>query len=251
MIKDIRPGHGLTVYVIITVMMTCFCCVSLGMPTVAGMIDGEGLSSSGGVSGYTEPVIRTAEAITNYGAMAVMAGVYLVISGLLMFSVFKWFKTLVDRILKEDKDKWKSVSEDISKQTAMLVQVFEAHKEETELRITNVSGLAFDLAMEQACHIVWTTHRLNHIEDKEAVLSKVRVAVSNIHEERLRKFNAFTYRGVRLSKYCEAGWVEQVTDMVMAEIYNPDGEDEERTRAAMKMLYQNIRMDFLTNIERA
>ena len=79
---------------------------------------------------------------------------------------------------------------------------------------------------------------------KTATAEKIRKSLKVLHEDRNSRFDTFTYRGERLSAYCNKEWVEQVAAVVENEIYHEDGENNGRAFTNVKLAYDNIKTDF-------
>ncbi len=130
----------------------------------------------------------------------------------------------------------------------MLRTISEGLKVETQLRIRNLSGFAFDLSVQQVCHLIKSIREQNHIDDHEATARKIRNLLHNIHEDRKSRFDAFSYRGKSLSLYCNPEWIESVAQVIESELYNPHGEDSKRAFTNVKMVYDDIKLDFYHKI---
>ena len=48
-------------------------------------------------------VTEMAKGISDYGAMAIMAAIYLLLSASMMIAIFKWFKTIINQILEDNR----------------------------------------------------------------------------------------------------------------------------------------------------
>jgi hypothetical protein len=52
----------------------------------------------------TQQSLQTAESISNYGLMTVIAAFFVVLSAIMMVAVFLWFKSIINRIIKQQDD---------------------------------------------------------------------------------------------------------------------------------------------------
>ncbi len=193
-------------------------------------------------------VTEMAKGISDYGAMAIMAAIYLLLSASMMIAIFKWFKTIINQILEDNRRHVEQTVAEERKQTEMLIDISEGLRAETQLRIQNLANLAFDLSVEQVCRVIKKVREVNHIVDHEATSQRIRKLITNIHDERNNRFSHFTYKGRRLYEYCTDEWVEQVATVVESEIYHPNGPDNKRAFSNVKMVYDDIRNDFFHNI---
>ena len=189
-------------------------------------------------------VTEVAKGISDYGMMAVTAAIYLLLSAAMMIAIFKWFKTIINRILGQQTESMKQLAEIQSENNRMLKYMSDGLKTETMLRIRNLTGFAFDLSVEQVCRLVKRIRKENHIADRQSTATKIRKCLQVIHDDRNSRFDPFTYGGKPLSDYCNKKWVEDVAKVVESEIYNEDGENNARAYTNIKLAYDNIKTDF-------
>ena len=189
-------------------------------------------------------VTEVAKGISDYGMMAVTAAIYLLLSAAMMIAIFKWFKTIINRILGQQTESMKQLAEIQSENNRMLKFMSDGLKTETMLRIRNLTGFAFDLSVEQVCRLVKRIRKENHIADRQTTATKIRKCLQVIHDDRNSRFDPFTYGGKPLSDYCNKKWVEDVAKVVESEIYNEDGENNARAYTNIKLAYDNIKTDF-------
>lgn len=189
-------------------------------------------------------VTEVAKGISDYGALTIMAAFYLVLSAALMMTIFKWFKNIINQIMSDNKSNLEGVLAETRKQNELLNDLVEGLRPETQLRIMNLTGFAFDLSVEQVCRLIKRIREENHIENKEVTLEKIHKALTVMYEDRSRRFDTFTFRGVKLSKYCNHEWIGQVAKVVENEIYNVDGANNKRAFTNVKLAYDNIKTDF-------
>lgn len=189
-------------------------------------------------------VSEVAKGISDYGMMAVTAAIYLLLSAAMMIAIFKWFKTIINRILGQQTESMKQLAEIQSENNRMLKFMSDGLKTETMLRIRNLTGFAFDLSVEQVCRLVKRIRKENHIADRQSTATKIRKCLQVIHDDRNSRFDPFTYGGKPLSDYCNKKWVEDVAKVVESEIYNEDGENNARAYTNIKLAYDNIKTDF-------
>lgn len=191
-----------------------------------------------------QQITELAKGITDYGMTAIVGAVYIAISALMMVAIFKWFKNIINQILEDNKKGMKDLLDETRKQNDMLYDLSDGLRTETQLRIRNISGFAFDLAIEQVCQIIQKVRKENHIADRAATEKKIRTLLTNIHEDRKSRFDPFTYRGRCLSDYTNKQWIDKVSNVVESEIYNEQGADNARAYTNVKMVYDDIKLDF-------
>lgn len=193
-------------------------------------------------------VTEVAKGISDLGLMAVTAAFFLLLSAAMMIAIFRWFKNIINDMIQEQKNVMKDITEETRKQNDMLQDISEGLRTETQLRIRNLTGFAFDLTVEQVCRLIKRVRKENHIIDHEATAEKIRKSLKVIHEDRNSRFDPFTYHGKPLSDFCAPEWVEDVAKVVESEIYNEDGENNARAYTNVKLAYDNIKTDFYQRI---
>lgn len=193
-------------------------------------------------------VTEVAKGISDLGLMAVTAAFFLLLSATMMIAIFRWFKNIINDMIQEQKNGMKDLTEETRKQNDMLQDISEGLRTETQLRIRNLTGFAFDLTVEQVCRLIKRVRKENHIIDHEATAEKIRKSLKVIHEDRNSRFDPFTYHGKPLSDFCAPEWVEDVAKVVESEIYNEDGENNARAYTNVKLAYDNIKTDFYQRI---
>ena len=193
-------------------------------------------------------VTEIAKGVSDYGLMAVTAAFFLLLSAAMMIAIFRWFKNIINDMIQEQKNGMKDLTEETRKQNDMLQDISEGLRTETQLRIRNLTGFAFDLTVEQVCRLIKRVRKENHIIDHEATAEKIRKSLKVIHEDRNSRFDPFTYHGKPLSDFCAPEWVEDVAKVVESEIYNEDGENNARAYTNVKLAYDNIKTDFYQRI---
>lgn len=193
-------------------------------------------------------VTEVAKGISDLGLMAVTAAFFLLLSAAMMIAIFRWFKNIINDMIQEQKNGMKDLTEETRKQNDMLQDISEGLRTETQLRIRNLTGFAFDLTVEQVCRLIKRVRKENHIIDHEATAEKIRKSLKVIHEDRNSRFDPFSYHGKPLSDFCAPEWVEDVAKVVESEIYNEDGENNARAYTNVKLAYDNIKTDFYQRI---
>lgn len=189
-------------------------------------------------------ITQVAKGISDYGMMAITAAFFLLLSAAMMVALFRWFKSIIEQMMQDQKDSMHNLAEETRKQNDMLQDISEGLRPETLLRIRNLTGFAFDLSIEQVCRLIKRVREENHIIDHEATAAKIRKSLLVIHNDRNSRFDSFTYRGKSISEFCSSAWVEDVAKIVESEIYNEDGANNARAYTNIKLAYDNIKTDF-------
>lgn len=190
-----------------------------------------------------QQVTEVAKDVSDFGMLAVSAAFFLVLSATMMVAIFKWFKSMINRML-EQQESLRQMLDIMQDSNAAIKALAERLQPETQLRIRNLTGFAFDLSVEQVCRLIKRVRTENHIVDHEATAIKIRKSLKVIHDDRNSRFDPFTYRGKPLSNFCSSSWVEDVAKVVESEIYNEDGENNARAYTNVKLAYDNIKTQF-------
>lgn len=190
-----------------------------------------------------QQVTEVAKGVSDYGFMVMTASFFLLLSALMMVTIFKWFKSMINRMMAQQDSLHDLLS--IMQESAIdQKRLIERLEPETMLRIRNLTGFAFDLSVEQVCRLIKRIRKENHIVNKEATQKKIRKSVQVIHDDRKSKFDPFLYNGKSLSEYCNESWIDDISKVVEDEIYNEDGENNSRAYTNVKLAYDKIRTDF-------
>lgn len=192
----------------------------------------------------TQQAMEVAKGISEYGMMAVTAAFFLLLSAAMMVAIFKWFKSIISQMMQDNKASLQELAKTTNAQNDMLQDISEGLRTETQLRIRNLSGFAFDLSVEQVCRLIKRVREENHIADKEATALKIRKSLQVIHNDRNSRFDPFTYHGRPLSDFCNDDWIENVAKVVENEIYHEDGANNARAYTNVKLAYDDIKTDF-------
>lgn len=191
----------------------------------------------------TDDAMTIAHGISELGMMAITAAFFLLLSALLWVACFRWFKSIIDNMIKGNTQMVSDLLVETRKQNDMLTDISEGLRPETQLRIKHTTGVFFDLAIEKVCRIVKKVREENHIVDKEATRSKIHTLILNIHDDRSSRFDCFNYRGKKLSSYINPEWVEWVAEVVEREVYS-DTVNHGRAYTNVQAVYERIKIDF-------
>lgn len=192
----------------------------------------------------TDRILDAARGIGDYGAVAMMAAAFLVLSVGLMGACFAWFRSLVNGIVRDNRSSMKELLDQTRMQNELLSDISEGLRPETLMRIKNIGSVFFDLSKERVCRLIKKIREENHIADRAATGVKIRTLLRNIHDDRNARFDSFTYRGRRLSTYTDPAWVEKIAAVVETELYHTDGPNNGRAFTNVSMAYDNVKLDF-------
>ena len=195
-------------------------------------------------------ITQVAQGISEVGFLAISAGAFVLLSVIMMITMWLWFRSLINSILGENKKTMSGLLSETQKQNAMLADLSESIRPATLLRIKNLSSVCFELSKEQVLRIIAKVRKENNIKDKERTAKKIRNLLRNLHDDRNSRFDNDTYRGRKLSTYTKDEWIEQVAQVVEAEIYNENGANDDRARSNVGLAYDDIKIDFYHNLQK-
>lgn len=193
--------------------------------------------------------LSVARGISEYGILVVVAAFFLVLAGGTMVWHMKSYRKLMDSVVKDFADSIDSVRDIAERNRQTMADIAEALTPETRLRVENLAGVCFDLAIEKVCRIIKRIREENHIANREATAAKIRAQLTNLYEERNTRFDFYTWRGRRLSSFCPREWVERIARVVEGELYNEAGPNNRRAYTNVRTAYEGIRLDFLERID--
>lgn len=195
-----------------------------------------------------QQTLSLAESINEYGIMIVICAIFLSLASGLMVACFKWFKSVIERIIGDFSSQLENLQDLAQKSNERIIDIAEGLVSETKLSIKTISGVFFDLAVFEVCKMIKRIRQENHIVDRKATQNKIHTLLKNLHEDRNSRLDNFHYRGKELSEYSNPQWIEWVAKVVESELYNEAGENDDRAYTNVKAVYDNIKLDFYHHI---
>lgn len=195
------------------------------------------------------PIIETAKGITDYGALAVMGACFILISVVGQWTIFKWFKSIIDQVIQNNSCTMDELLAETKSQNEALADIAGGLRSKTLLEIKDISKTCFDLSVERVCRIIKRVKEENNIADNEATKKKVRMLLTNLHDDRNSRFDNHHYHGKPLSHYTTIEWIDWVQDVVLKEVY-AEKQNNGRAYTNVTAVYDKIKIDFyhkLTN----
>lgn len=199
--------------------------------------------------GETTQLVEVAKGISDYGALAVMGAAFIIISVITQWSIFRWFKTIVDNMLKNTSCTMDELLIETKTQNEQLADIAEGLRSKTLLEIKDITKTCFDLAIERVCRIIRKVKEENNISDVESTKAKINSLLTNLHEDRNSRFDNHTFHGRPLSSYTSKEWIDWVQEVVEKEVYNKK-QNNNRARTNVSTVYDRIKLDLyhrLTN----
>lgn len=182
--------------------------------------------------------------MADYGVAFTFSAVALVVGVAMIFWFLKRAEKSLNVFTTRINDNIDRLLTENQHQTDVLNDLVEGLRTETQLRIRNLSGFAFDLSMEQVSRMLKKVREQNHISDKQATAVKIRNLLQVIHDDRNSRFDPFTYHGKPLSHYCDQSWVEEVAKVVEGELYHVEGANNARAWSNIQNVYGRIKTEF-------
>lgn len=194
-----------------------------------------------------EATLKIAKGIHEYGVTVIVCSIFIILSGVLMITCFRWFKSIIESIMNNYSNQLQRLYEISNKNGEVLVDIAEGLISETILRVKTISEAIFEVHLHKCRDLVVRIKEENNIQNKEATKKKIHTLVKNQFDDIITKFSYFTFKGKPLSHYVkEEEWVSIVSKTVEGEVYqevNPD-----RTYTNLKMVYDNIKLEFYQNL---
>lgn len=192
--------------------------------------------------------VEVARGISDYGMMAITCAFFLLLSSSLMIACFRWFKSIINKIMSSNTATLTELLEETRKQNEMLEEISEGSRSETLLRLKTISSAFFDISVEKVCRIIKKVREENHVIDREKTLLKIKTLVENIHADRDSKLDCFSFKGKKLPFYTSPDWVDWVVMVVESEIYNESGANNGRAYTNVQAVYDRIKIDFYNKL---
>lgn len=189
-----------------------------------------------------EEIVSVARGISDYGALAVLSASFILISVITQFSIFRWFKNIIDGLIKNTSCAIDDLLKETKMQNEQLTDIAEGLRPRTMLEIKDITKTCFDLSVEKVCQIIKRVKEENNIHDVESTKAKIRLLLTNLHEDRNSRFDNHIYRGKPLTFYTSPEWIDWVADVVTKEVYN-DTINEKRSRTNVISVYDKIKLD--------
>lgn len=198
-----------------------------------------------------EPVIKTAEGISNFGLTVIIAAFFLIITFGLWVAMFKWFKKLVDGIVSNHTQTMDKLLYETRTQNEKLDLIREGLEPELLTRVRVVSNALFDLAGWHTLDILQTIRRENHIIDRDTTSKKIRNLLTIEYQNVISKLDSYgTYKGKKLSYYTRESWIDLVARVIEDELYNENGENQDRAFTNVSMIFDKVKIEYYQNISK-
>ena len=189
-----------------------------------------------------EEIVSVAKGISDYGALAVFSASFILISVITQFSIFRWFKNIIDGLIKNTSCAIDDLLKETKMQNEQLTDIAEGLRPRTMLEIKDITKTCFDLSVEKVCQMIKRVKEENNIHDVESTKAKIRLLLTNLHEDRNSRFDNHIFKGKPLTYYTSTEWIDWVEDVVIKEVYS-ETMNEKRARTNVIAVYDRIKLD--------
>lgn len=189
-----------------------------------------------------EEIVSVAKGISDYGALAVLSASFILISVITQFSIFRWFKNIIDSLIKNTSCAIDDLLKETKMQNEQLTDIAEGLRPRTMLEIKDITKTCFDLSVEKVCQMIKRVKEENNIHDEESTKKKIRLLLTNLHEDRNSRFDNHIFKGKPLTYYTSTEWIDWVEDVVIKEVYS-ETMNEKRARTNVIAVYDRIKLD--------
>ena len=189
-----------------------------------------------------EDIVSVAKGISDYGALAVLSASFILISVITQFSIFRWFKNIIDGLIKNTSCAIDDLLKETKMQNEQLTDIAEGLRPRTMLEIKDITKTCFDLSVEKVCQMIKGVKEENNIHDEESTKKKIRLLLTNLHEDRNSRFDNHIFKGKPLTYYTSTEWIDWVEDVVIKEVYS-ETMNVKRARTNVIAVYDRIKLD--------
>lgn len=193
--------------------------------------------------------MQTAEGITQYGILVMISSVYLVLTAAMMIAIFKWFKSIINQILKQNKEMLAKIATETKGLASMINDVSEQARDDSKMRAKTVVSLYIENSIVKVCRMIKRVREENNISDREKTHNKVLQRTQVLYKQMESDMYTFSYRGKKLSECMDEKWVDEVVVLVEQELYNSAGPNNARAYANVSTLFTRIRTELEENLE--
>jgi len=182
------------------------------------------------------PTIAIAKGITDFGFVTMTAAVFLILVFVSQWFQQRSFSKMLNNMIDKQQQMLSEILSTQNKMAGILDAINEDRKDEKYQKAKSYGQAWLEISKYKLYLLLIAIKTENHIEDREAVMRKVSLVVQNLHDERLSRFDLFSYKGKKLSDFCDSNWVDKVIKTSMDSLYADDYTD--------KRLYDNLDITF-------
>lgn len=192
-----------------------------------------------------EAALKTAEGISNFGALVVITAFAIVLCSFMIVYFFVSHRRMTRSMEKQNEMNNKNLAMTLKRLEDYLLPVSENARLSTLTAIYSIAENNFQLSTEKMLNIIERIQLENNIEDEEATRRKLKRFITNIHNERILYFKNFSYSGQTVDYYMSQKWIEYMVEIAFPEIYS---KNKSRARTNIKQAYDSIFIEFKQNL---
>lgn len=192
-----------------------------------------------------ESALKTAEALSNYGAMVVITAFAIILCTVMIIYFFVSHRRMAKNMEEQNRQNNMALSITLKRLEDYLQPVSENARLSTLTALYAIAEQNFKLSVESILQIIDRIQSENHIEDEARTRRKLRMFITNMHNDRKLYFSNFTFSGHTVDYYTDSKWIEVMVDTAFPEIYD---KNKSRSRTNIKQAYDSIFIEFKNNL---
>ncbi len=192
-----------------------------------------------------DSALKTAEALSNYGAMVVITAFAIILCTVMIIYFFVSHRRMTKNMEEQNRQNNLALSVTLRRLEDYLQPVSENARLSTLTALHAIAEQNFRLSVENVLQIIERIQSENHIEDENRTRRKLRMFITNMHNDRKLYFSNFTFSGHAVDYYTDSKWIETMVEAAFPEIYD---KNKSRTRTNIKQAYDTIFIEFKRNL---
>ena len=221
---------------------------------------------------YINPTMEVAKGISEYSVFVMIASVFIVSFGVILYFILKMFKQAnkdnKDFLAKafdnqqkmfesnqkmfENQQKVLESILDLQKNNnASIYQLKESLTGEVMNQVRILMKYVFTSNKDFICRtIIGHIKEKDNLEDRDAIGKKVKSMLNNLYKTMKADIDVYRYNGIKLSEYCLDEWLDRAYKYSMDAIY--DGKEYHRDTyfRGLDILFEAINIEFFENLKR-
>jgi hypothetical protein len=192
-----------------------------------------------------ESALKTAESVANYGALVVITAFAIILCTIMIIYFFVSHRRMTKNMEEQNRQNNIALSITLKRLEDYLQPVSENARLSTLTALHAIAEQNFRLSVENVLQIIERIQSENHIEDENRTKRKLRMFITNMHNDRKLYFSNFTFSGHAVDYYTDPKWIETMVEAAFPEIYD---KNKSRARTNIKQAYDTIFIEFKRNL---
>lgn len=192
-----------------------------------------------------ESALKTAENVANYGALVVITAFAIILCTIMIIYFFVSHRRMTKNMEEQNRQNNTALSITLKRLEDYLQPVSENARLSTLTALHAIAEQNFRLSVENVLQIIERIQSENHIEDENRTKRKLRMFITNMHNDRKLYFSNFTFSGHAVDYYTDPKWIETMVEAAFPEIYD---KNKSRARTNIKQAYDTIFIEFKRNL---